>query len=60
MDTAISQSAATATHSQIRDETRGKRVFMMLSLILKRLNGGLHAEFTRRQTRPRPRLLKYP
>lgn len=48
MDTAISPSAATATHSQIRDETRGvQRVFMMLSLILKRLNGGLHVEFTR-------------
>ena len=48
MDTAISLSAATATHSQMRDETRGvKRLFMMLSLVLKRLNGGLHVEFTR-------------
>ena len=48
MDTANSLSAATATHSQMRDETRGvQRVFMMLSLILKRLNGRLYVEFTR-------------
>jgi len=41
MDTAISPSGATATHNQMRDETRGLEPVIMMSSLIPNENGQL-------------------
>jgi hypothetical protein len=57
MDTAISPSSATATHNQMRDETRGLEPVIMMSSLIQTKRVKLRIEIARRvytngRTRP--------